>query len=69
MIVILLARENEIQLSHKTNQYFSQQITKQEYQDAYLELTYMMTRGVSNWKEVQYDELPDKVQDKYTKVD
>ncbi len=29
----------------------------------------MMTRGVSNWKEVQYDELPDKVQDKYTKVD
>ena len=37
-------------------------------EDAYLELTYMMTRGVSNWKEVQYDELPDKVQDKYTKV-
>lgn len=30
----------EIQLSHKTNQYFSQQITKQEYQDAYLELTH-----------------------------
>ena len=38
-------------------------------EDAYLELTYMMTRGVSNWKEVQYDELPDKVQDKYTKAD
>ena len=38
-------------------------------EDAYLELTYMMTRGVSNWKEVQYDELPDKVQDKYTNVD
>lgn len=38
-------------------------------EDAYLELTYMMTRGVSNWKEVQYDNLPEKVQDKYTKED
>lgn len=36
-------------------------------EDAYLELTYMMTRGVSNWKEVQYDKLPDKVQSKYSK--
>lgn len=35
-------------------------------EDAYLELTYMMTRGVSNWQEVQYNELPKNVQDKYS---
>lgn len=34
-------------------------------EDAYLELTYMVTRGVSNWKEVQYNELPKNVQNKY----
>ncbi len=41
--------------------------TNRELRDgAYLELTYMMTRGVTNWKEVQYDELPKKVQSKYS---
>lgn len=40
--------------------------TSRELKDkAYLELTYMETRGVTNWKEVQYNELPSKVQSKY----
>lgn len=33
--------------------------------DAYLKLDVMLTRGVKSWEEVQYDELPDKVQEKY----
>lgn len=31
--------------------------------DAYLELEIMLTRGVVNWKEVQVNELPDKVKE------
>ena len=34
-------------------------------QDAYLELEVMLIRGVVDWKEVQYDELPKKVQENY----
>lgn len=34
-------------------------------EDAYLKLNVMLTRGVKSWEEVQYDELPDKVQEKY----
>ena len=33
--------------------------------DAYLKLDVMLTRGVKSWEEVQYDELPDKVQEQY----
>lgn len=33
--------------------------------DAYLKLDVMLTRGVKSWEEVQFDELPDKVQEKY----
>ena len=33
--------------------------------DAYLELDMMTGRGVVNWREVQFDELPEKVQEKY----
>ena len=32
-------------------------------EDAYLELEIMATRGVVNWKEVQVNELPDKVKE------
>lgn len=32
---------------------------------AYLKLDYMITRGVINWEEVTYDELPEKVKEKY----
>ena len=35
--------------------------------DAYLKLDVMLTRGVKSWEEVQYDELPDKVQEQYDK--
>ncbi len=34
-------------------------------QDAYIELKYMIVRGVVSWKEVYYEELTDKVQEKY----
>ena len=34
-------------------------------EDAYLKLNVMLTRGIKSWEEVQYDELPDKVQEKY----
>ena len=34
-------------------------------EDAYLEVEIMMVRGVKSWKEIQYDELPKKVQLKY----
>ena len=33
--------------------------------DAYLKLDVMLTRGVKSWEEVQFSELPDKVQEKY----
>ena len=33
--------------------------------DAYLKLDVLLTRGVKSWEEVQYDELPDKVQEQY----
>lgn len=33
--------------------------------DAYLKLDVMLTRGVKSWEEVQFDELPDKVQEQY----
>lgn len=43
--------------------------TSRELQEnAYLELTYMITRGVSHWKEVQYNELPKNVQNKYSNI-
>lgn len=32
-------------------------------EDAYLELEIMVTRGVVNWKEVQVNELPDRVKE------
>lgn len=34
-------------------------------EDAYLELEMMPGRGVVNWKEVKYEELPKKVQENY----
>lgn len=34
---------------------------------AYLKLTANAITGVNKWEEVQYDELPNKVQEKYTK--
>ena len=34
-------------------------------QDAYIELKYMIVRGVVSWKEVYYEELTNKVQEKY----
>ena len=40
--------------------------TSRELRDgAYLELDVMITRGVKSWEEVQYEELPDKVQEQY----
>ena len=33
--------------------------------DAFLKLKVMLTRGVYNWEEVQFEELPKDVQDKY----
>ena len=33
--------------------------------DAYLELEVMLTRGVKSWQEVQFNELPDKVKERY----
>lgn len=35
-------------------------------EDAYLIIEYMEIRGVHTWAEVQYDELPKKVQEKYS---
>lgn len=32
---------------------------------AYLKLDYMITRGVVSWEEVTYEELPEKVKEKY----
>lgn len=34
-------------------------------EDAYLELDMMAGRGVVNWREVSFEELPKKVQEKY----
>lgn len=34
-------------------------------QDAFLELDVMAMRGVVDWREVQYDELPQRVQENY----
>ena len=40
--------------------------TRRELKDgAYLLLEVMLTRGVKSWKEVPFNNLPDKVQDKY----
>lgn len=40
--------------------------TKRELKNnAYLKLDVMLTRGVKSWEEVQFDELPDKVQEQY----
>ena len=40
--------------------------TSRELKDnAYLKLDVMLTRGVKSWEEVQFDELPDKVQEQY----
>lgn len=35
-------------------------------EDAYLKLDVMLVTGVHSWEEVQYNELPDKVQANYT---
>lgn len=35
-------------------------------EDAYLIIEYMEITGVHSWAEVQYDELPKKVQEKYS---
>ena len=35
-------------------------------EDAYLKIEYMAVSGVHAWAEVQYDELPMKVKDKYS---
>lgn len=35
-------------------------------EDAYLKLEVKMLSGVHSWEEVQYNELPEKVQTKYT---
>ena len=32
-----------------------------------LKLKVMMTRGVVNWEEVQFDEMPESVQEQYNK--
>lgn len=34
---------------------------------AFLKLEVLSVSGVHNWEEVQYDDLPDKVQEKYSK--
>ena len=34
-------------------------------EDAYIKLEVMLTRGVINWEEVQFDEMPKEVQEKY----
>lgn len=34
-------------------------------ENSYLKLEVMVTRGVKSWKEVQYNELPDKVKANY----
>ena len=39
--------------------------TRELREDAYLKLEVMLTRGVTNWEEVQFDEMPKEVQEKY----
>ncbi len=39
---------------------------KQLREDAFLELDVMFIRGVSNWREVKYNELPLDVRSRYT---
>lgn len=39
--------------------------SRQLREDAYLELDVMKGRGVVNWREVNYQELPEKVQENY----
>lgn len=36
-------------------------------ENAYLKLKVLAITGVNNWEEVQFDELPDKVQENYNK--
>ena len=43
------------------------QTTRELREDAYLKLKVMMTRGVVNWEEVQFDEMPESVQEQYNK--
>lgn len=33
--------------------------------DAYIKIKYMITRGVISWEEVKYEELPNKVKEKF----
>lgn len=33
---------------------------------AYIKIKYMITRGVTSWEEVEYNELPSKVKTKYS---
>ena len=35
-------------------------------EDAYLKLEVMLTRGVLNWEEVQFEEMPKEVREKYS---
>lgn len=42
--------------------------TSRELKDkAYLKLKVMAVSGVNNWSEIQYNELPTKIQEKYSK--
>ncbi len=43
------------------------QTTRELREDAYLKLKVMMTRGVVNWEEVQFGEMPETVQEQYNK--
>ena len=52
---ILEGKEKEV--TFKTN--------RELREDAYLKLEVMLTRGVTNWEEVQFDEMPKEVQEKY----
>ena len=40
--------------------------SRQLREDAYLKIEYMQVTGVHSWMEVEYDELPEKVQKKYS---
>ena len=46
---------------------FTFKTSRELREDAYLKLKVLAITGVNNWEEVQFDELPDKVQKNYTK--
>lgn len=51
--------------AHGKMQDFTFKANKQLREDAFLRLKVMSIRGVVNWEEVQYDELPQDVQHRY----